>query len=104
MTVSAYVTDLMDRSRFPEGTTFARRGDALDPAADVVVVDLSRPDALEAVAALRAAGSTARIVAYGSHVERDLLAAARAAGCDRVLARSAFFADVAAALGSAPTG
>ena len=98
MTVCAYVTDLMDRSKFPAGTTFARRGDQLDPAAEVVVVDLSRPDALDAVRALRSAGSTARVVAYGSHVDRERLAAARSAGCDRVLARSTLFGDITAAL------
>jgi hypothetical protein len=30
-------------------------------------------------------------VGFGSHVDRELLEAARAAGCDQVLARSAFF-------------
>ena len=97
-TVIAYVVDLVDRSKFPDGTAFVRRASALDAAATVVVVDLSRPDALDGVRALRAAGSTARIVGYGRHTERDLLAAARAAGCDRVLARSAFFADVPGAI------
>jgi DNA-binding NarL/FixJ family response regulator len=98
MRLSAYVVDLVDRSRFPDGTTFVRRAADLDPGADVVVVDLSRPDALAAVRTLRAAGSSARIIGYGRHTERELLADARAAGCDRVLARSAFFADVAAAV------
>jgi DNA-binding NarL/FixJ family response regulator len=95
--VMALVTDLLDRSRFPDGTTFVRR---LDGAADaeLVVVDLSVGGAIDAVRSLRAAGSTARIVAYGRHTETEVLADARRAGADRVLARSAFFADVAAAL------
>jgi DNA-binding NarL/FixJ family response regulator len=97
-TVCAYVVDLVDRSKFPDGTAFVRQAGKLDGAADVVVVDLSRPDAVEGVRALRAAGSTVRVVAYGRHTERELLAEARAAGCDQVLARSAFFADVPAAL------
>ena len=101
MKVAALSTDLMDRSKFPAGTAFARRAEAVDDTADVVAVDLSRPDALDAVRRLRTEGSRARIVAYGSHVERELLAQARDAGCDAVLARSAFFADVAAALRSA---
>jgi DNA-binding NarL/FixJ family response regulator len=96
--VCAYVIDVMDRSKFPDGTAFVRRASALDSAAAVVVVDLSRPDALDGVAALRAAGSAARIVGYGRHTEPALLAAARAAGCDRVLVRSVFFADVPAAI------
>jgi hypothetical protein len=32
-----------------------------------------------------------RTVGFASHVDDDLLAAARAAGCDEVLARSVFF-------------
>jgi DNA-binding NarL/FixJ family response regulator len=96
--IDALVVDLLDRSRFPEGVRFVRRAADLDDAADVVVVDLGRADALDGVRRLRAAGSAARIVGYGSHVEREVLAEARAAGCDRVLARSAFFADVAAAV------
>ena len=91
-------TDLIDRSRFPEGTTFVRRADDLPVDAEVVVVDLGRPVAVEGVRRLRYEGATARILGYGSHVDHDLLKEARAAGCDRVLARSAFFADVAAAI------
>lgn len=95
--IVALVSDLLDRSRFPQGVTFVRR---VDPAtdADVVVVDLAVPGAVDGVRALRAAGSTARVVAFGRHTETQLLAEARRAGCDRVLARSAFFADVAAHL------
>ena len=35
-----------------------------------------------------------RIVAYGSHVDKARLDAARAAGCDEVMARSKFSADL----------
>lgn len=100
MTVVALVTDLLDRSRFPEGTRFVRR---LDPdaaaAADVVAVDLAVGGAVDGIRALREAGVAARLVAYGRHTETDLLREARSAGADRVLARSAFFGDVAGALG-----
>ena len=97
MNVTALVTDLLDRSKFPDGVRFVRRlHDDVD--AELVVVDLSVPGAVDAVRALRERGSTARVVAYGRHTETDVLADARRAGCDRVLARSAFFADVAAAL------
>ncbi|MGH9137408.1 MAG: hypothetical protein ACRD0G_10235 [Acidimicrobiales bacterium] len=91
----------MDRSKIAApgvDVTFARSAEQLDSSADVVVVDLAHPGALDAVRSLRAGGSTARIVAFGRHTERDVLAAAGAAGCDRVLARSAFFADVGASL------
>lgn len=98
MRCSALSADLMDRSRFPAGTAFARRAEDLDGSADAVAVDLSRPDALEAIRLVRATGTGARVVAYGSHVDRDVLVAARRAGADAVLARSAFFADVPRAL------
>ena len=41
------------------------------------------------VPTLRAAG--VRVIAFGSHVDVARLKAARAAGCDEVLPRSAFF-------------
>ena len=104
MKVVAYVPDLMDRSKVSgaaPGATFVASPGALAGAAagaDVVVVDLGRPGALEALAAL--AGSGARVVGFGSHVDRDALDAARAAGCTEVLPRSAFFRDLPALLGS----
>lgn len=97
MIVIALVTDLMDQSRVRAGVpdvVFAR-----DPAktagADVVVVDLARFG--DRIAEVRA-HTGGRIVAFGSHVDHDAFAAARAAGADAVLARSRFFADPAAAL------
>jgi hypothetical protein len=53
-----------------------------------VFVDLHYPG-LE-VASVRTS-SCARVVAYGSHVDTARLKVARAAGCDVVLPRSAFF-------------
>lgn len=96
--IVALSVDLMDRSKFPVGTTFVRKAEALPLDATVVAVDLARPDALDGVRRLRSEGSAARIVAYGSHVDGDRLADARDAGCDEVLARSEFFTDVAAVL------
>ena len=93
--VVAWVPDLMDRSRLAgagpgvEVTFVTSAADLLTagPGADVVVVDLARPGALEAVAGL----AGVRVVGFAPHVERDLLEAATAAGCDEVLPRSAFF-------------
>jgi hypothetical protein len=101
----ALSTDLMDRSRFPAGTSFVRSAAALDAGegVDAIAVDLAVPGALDAVRRVRSAGSVVRIVAYGRHDARELLADARAAGCDRVLARSAFFADVAGAMAHEPS-
>ncbi len=61
----------------------------------LVIFDLnsSRLAPLETISALKAdpAVSAIPIVAFVSHVQADLIAEARAAGADRVLARSAFF-------------
>lgn len=91
-----YVTDLMDRSRVASAVPdarFVRAPEALLEASadDTVVVDVSRPGVLDALPAITAR----RIIGYGSHVERDLLARAKAAGCTEVLPRSAFFSRLA---------
>lgn len=59
---------------------------------DQVLLDLNATglDPASAVAAARAIPGRPKIVAYLSHVQADLAAAARAAGADEVLARSAF--------------
>ncbi|VTR91808.1 response regulator receiver protein : Uncharacterized protein OS=Isosphaera pallida (strain ATCC 43644 / DSM 9630 / IS1B) GN=Isop_0648 PE=4 SV=1: Response_reg [Gemmata massiliana] len=41
-----------------------------------------------------------RVTAYGSHVEADVLRAARQAGCDRVLPRSQFVKELEGQIGS----
>ena len=104
MSVLAFVPDLMDRSKVAAAgppVSFLPTPSALVEAAseaDVVVVDLGRPGAVDVLPALVATG--ARVVAFGSHVDRSTLDAARAAGCDEVLPRSAFFRDLPALLGS----
>lgn len=96
----AFVPDLMDRSRFDgmDHVSFVALSGLVEAAAraDVVVVDLGRPGALDAVADVSALG--VRVIGFGSHVDADLLEQARAAGCDQVLARSRFFADLHALL------
>ena len=91
MSVAAYVPDLMDRSRVSAaapGVVFvARPEDLAATDATVVVVDLGRPGVLDVVPHL--AGR--RVVGFGSHVDVELLDAARAAGCGEVLRRSEFF-------------
>ncbi len=98
MRVAALVDDLLDRSKVaaavPE-TTFVRDPGAVEPA-DVIVVDLATHGG--DLVTLRARHPAARIVAYGRHTDTAALAAARADGADRVLARSAFFQDPAAAV------
>lgn len=98
--IVAYTPDLMDRSRITSAVgagavRFVATADALVGLADadVVVVDLGRRGALDALAAIVASG--VRVVAFGSHVDHALLDAARAAGVDEVLPRSRFFATAA---------
>lgn len=58
-----------------------------------ILLDLQNPTLdLSAVAGWRAAG--VRVVGFGSHVDAASLKAARAAGCDPVLPRSKFVADL----------
>lgn len=103
--VAAATPDLMDRSRITSAlravpdveveVVFVASPDALVGLAgvSVVLVDLSKRGALDALPAIveSFATSSGRVIAYGSHVDRTLLDAARAAGVDDVLPRSAFF-------------
>ena len=66
------------------------------------ILDLHNPglDLPALLAELRAACPTMpRVVAYGSHVEADVLRAARQAGCDRVMPRSQFVEELPGAIG-----
>jgi hypothetical protein len=98
--VVAYVPDLMDRSKVAAaapGATFVARPDELTSVeADLVVLDLTRPGAVEVIPRVRAT-----TVGFCRHTMREVIAAAEAAGCDRVLVRSEFFADIAGALSQA---
>jgi hypothetical protein len=91
--IVALVADLMDRSRIEAAVgasvEFVRAVDELSGTdAAVVLVDLRvAPDP----GTIRRLVPTARIVAFGSHVDDEVLDAARAAGIDDVLPRSLFF-------------
>jgi hypothetical protein len=101
--VVALVSDLMDRSRISAAlpdVEFVSDETAAEGAA-LVVIDLARHAG--AVADVRQRCPTARIVAFGSHVDEPTLDAARAAGADTVLPRSRFFRDPAAAVGDLGT-
>lgn len=94
--VAAYVPDLMDRSRFGGIDDVEFVGSPADLAAvdaEVVVVDLSRPGVLDALP------GGVRTIGFGSHVDRELLASARAAGVDEVMPRSEFFRRIRELLG-----
>jgi hypothetical protein len=95
--IAVYTPDLMDRSKISSVAPDARF--VTEPEAlvglvgvDLAVVDLRQPRVLDVLADIAAA---VPVIAYGSHVDRDRLAAAEAAGCRQVLARSAFFSRLA---------
>ena len=110
--IVALVPDLMDRSKVSaaakaagESVRFVNQAPKLVAAVEqdspeLVVVDLGRPGAVDAVREL--AGAGVRVVGFGSHVDRDLLAEAGDAGCEEVLARSQFFRDLARVLTERP--
>ena len=77
-------------ARSPEAIVEAVR--AKSPRLVILDLNSQRVRPLEAVAALKADASLARVptVGFVSHVQADLIADARQAGIDQVLARSAF--------------
>jgi DNA-binding NarL/FixJ family response regulator len=84
----------------------ATTADALMPLLDsppkLLIVDLnSRSQPIAAIERLRAAKNGVRVVGFLSHMQTDLAAQARAAGCDEVMARSAFTQNLAAILAGA---
>ena len=57
----------------------------------LVIVDLNaRSQPLEAIEKLRQVRKDVRVVGFLSHVQEELAAQAKAAGCDEVLPRSSF--------------
>jgi hypothetical protein len=98
--VVGFVPDLMDRSRVEAAGVpvqwVSSPGQLAAADAELVIVDLSRPGVLEVLSSV-----SAPTIGFASHVDRDLIGAARAAGCQQVLARSAFFGRLAELLGPA---
>lgn len=104
--VLAIVDDLMFASKIKTaagqlGVTvaFARSSDAAmtairENAPTLVILDLNNPrtDPLGTVATMKGDPATMaiRTVGYASHVQTDVIEAARRAGVDEVMARSAF--------------
>jgi CheY-like chemotaxis protein len=108
MSVVALVSDLMMQSqvsaageRVGVSLSLNSTPDALVRAAELtpprlIVIDLSHPGLAidELVARLRTVAPDAPIVAFGPHVHKDRLSAAQAAGCDRVVSRGQFHAQM----------
>lgn len=71
----------------------------MESAPKLVIVDLNaRSQPLQAIEQLRKAGNSVRVVAFLSHVQKELAEQAQAAGCDEVLPRSSFTQNLAAIL------
>ena len=85
--VAAYVPNLMDRSRFPDQTTFISNASNLsDLEVDLVIVDLARCENL-----VDFVQKDVETIGFGPHVDSKLAAEAVAAGYTDVLTRSVFF-------------
>lgn len=90
MNIFLLCDELMSRTRLASawkqaGATVIKSTDGTTP--DYIVVDLTARDALARVAHLRAASPSIDILAFGPHVEGDLLLAAKAAGASELAAR-----------------
>jgi DNA-binding NarL/FixJ family response regulator len=74
----------------------------LEPPTRLVIVDLnSRNQPVATIERLRATQKEMRVVAFLSHVQTELAAQARAAGCLEVMPRSVFTQNLAAILQAA---
>ena len=116
MSVIAYVTDLLFSTKITSTgqalgvpVTVARSVDALakclgsaveaDATEPLVIVDLNASgDPLEAIRQMKSRTAPPKVIAYVSHVQADLAAAARSAGADEVMPRSAFSMNLPAIL------
>lgn len=111
----AYVTDLLFSTKITSTgqalgvpVTVARGVDVLieklsatseEEADTLVIVDLNASgDPMEAIRRVKALASPSRVIAFVSHVQADLAAAARDAGADEVMPRSAFSMNLPAIL------
>ena len=109
-TVVAAVEDLLFRSKISETVhtlgveaSFPRNPNKLldslrSSPPDLLVLDLNsaRFEPLRILRTVKSDGTTAevRTIGFLSHVQKDLAVAAKEAGCDRVVARSAFTKDL----------
>jgi DNA-binding NarL/FixJ family response regulator len=87
---------------FKVATTAEALTALLDPAPKLLIVDLNaRSQPIATIQKLRAQKNAVRVVAFLSHVQKDLAAQAQAAGCDEVMPRSIFTRNLALILGAA---
>ncbi|MGA9751415.1 MAG: DNA-binding response regulator [Acidobacteriota bacterium] len=92
MTFLLVTDNLMTRARLePAGRAAGAEGVARgsERVPDLVAVDLTARGALETIASWKADHPCALILAFGPHVQTELLAAAREAGATEVVPRGA---------------
>lgn len=101
--IAALVADLMFASRVRGVASEAKTVHNVDgllaavgTGTRLILVDLHARGALDAIRRLADLESKAPVVAFGSHVNTEALQAARDAGADRVMARSAFVRELPA--------
>ncbi len=102
--VVAVVNDLLFQSRILAAARSLGREVKISVTAHeedfaLALVDLDVPHAIETIGKLRVT-SEAPIIAFGPHVDTDKRKAARAAGADRVLAKSKFVTELPRLLAS----
>ena len=118
--VVAAVEDLLFRSKISETAnqlgieaSFPRNPTKLEDAIkdsppDLLILDLnsSRFEPLQILQAIKSEDATRGVKTIGflSHVQKDLAVAAKEAGCDRVMARSAFTKDLPKVLAEGEAG
>ena len=117
MPILAAVDDFLFRSKIREvarhvnaEVVFARTPEeilsqarALKPALVIFDLNSQKVDPVSTIAAMKADGelSGVRAIGFASHVHAELIAAARQAGADEVMPRSAFAGNLADILASA---
>jgi len=84
---------------FKVATTGEALMELLEPPTRLVIIDLNaRSLPVATIERLRASHQELRVVAFLSHVQTELAAQARAAGCSDVMPRSVFAQNLAAIL------
>ena len=92
VSVVAFVPDLMDQSKLrlemPDICFVKEVSELIDIDVDLVIIDLSKPEVLDAIPKI-----DSEILAFASHVDKEIIAKAKQAGCENVSPRSKFFRD-----------
>ena len=116
MATAALISDLMMASQVAAAATRCRVDLAITSSVEallakvaanrpaLVIIDLTHPrlDVEQLIDRLKPIlPEGAKILAFGPHVHKDRLAAANAAGCDRVISRGQFHAEVESILAEA---